>query len=281
MNYIFLNLKRFDIPTACGGVNSIAPASEWAEHIIRAIKDDLDALAEHTEFAIFFPEAHIIPAAKAKNSSWKLGCQGVYRDDVSKGGNFGAFTTGRTAKSMKALGCEYTIIGHCEERKDISSIIAAGNGNCPEAVNEILNKEVLQAQAAGLKVLFCVGEKTEEVGQRREVIRSQLIEGLKGVDLSNVVIGYEPLWAIGPGRPVPTAEDIREVTLLCKSIADCPVVYGGGLKEENAQMLASIGEMDGGLIALTRFKDDIGFYPEEYLRIIHKYLNKRAHLARA
>ncbi len=280
MNYIFLNLKRFDIPTACGGVNSIAPASEWAEHIIRSVEDELDALAEQTEFAIFFPEAHIIPAAKVKGSAWKLGCQGVYRDDVSKGGNFGAFTTGRTAKSMSSLGCEYTIIGHCEERRDISGIIAAGNGDCPGAVNDILNKEVLQAQNAGLKVLFCVGETAEEVGQRREVISSQLIGGLKDVDLSRVVIGYEPLWAIGPDRPVPTAEDIRDVTLLCKSIVDCPVVYGGGLKEDNAEMLASIGEMDGGLIALTRFKDDIGFYPEEYLNIIHKYLDKRAQLAR-
>ena len=52
-----------------------------------------------------------------------------------------------------------------------------------------------------------------------------------------------------------------------------PVVYGGGLKEENAAMLSSIDEIDGGLIALTRFSGEIGFYPDEYLRIIDLYMN--------
>ena len=51
-----------------------------------------------------------------------------------------------------------------------------------------------------------------------------------------------------------------------------PVVYGGGLKTDNAAMLASIAEIDGGLIALTRFSGEIGFYPEEYLDIIRLYL---------
>ena len=52
------------------------------------------------------------------------------------------------------------------------------------------------------------------------------------------------------------------------------VVYGGGLKQDNAEMLASIPEIDGGLIALTRFQGDIGFYPEEYLEIIRIYMGK-------
>ena len=52
------------------------------------------------------------------------------------------------------------------------------------------------------------------------------------------------------------------------------VVYGGGLKKENAQMLAAIPEIDGGLIALTRFQGDIGFYPGEYLEILEEYLGK-------
>ena len=55
------------------------------------------------------------------------------------------------------------------------------------------------------------------------------------------------------------------------------MVYGGGLKKENAQMLAAIPEIDGGLIALTRFSGEIGFYPEEYLEIVHLYLNGCAH----
>lgn len=275
MEHIFLNLKRFDIPSSLGGVNSIAPPAKWAQYIIKSVKNELSAMSGEAEFTIFFPEAHIIEAAAAGREGWLLGCQGVYRSDVEPGGNFGAFTTSRTAKSMATLGCDYAIIGHCEERRDLSEIIVAGGGNDLEAVNRILNQEVLRAQEAGLKVLYCIGEKAEETGRWIEIIESQLKVGLAGADLSKVVIGYEPLWAIGPGRPVPTAEDIRKVALFSKSVVPCRIVYGGGLKEENAAMIASIDEMDGGLIALTNFSGDIGFYPDGYLRIIKSYFAGR------
>ena len=120
-------------------------------------------------------------------------------------------------------------------------------------------------------MLYCIGENADEVEKREEVLSAQLMEGLQGTDLSRVVIGYEPLWAIGPGRPVPTAEEIQAVARFVKSVVECPIVYGGGLKESNAAMIASIPEMDGGLIALTRFQGEIGFYPDEYLRIIENY----------
>lgn len=275
LEHIFLNLKRFDIPVSLGGVNSIAPPDQWAQYIISSVKDELAALSCKAEFTIFFPEAHMIQAASAGKEGWLLGCQGVHRSDVAPGGNFGAFTAGRTAKSMAALGCDYAIIGHCEERRDLAEIIADGGGKDFGAVNRILNQEVLRAQEAGLKVLYCVGEKAEETGRWIEVIESQLKVGLAGADLSRVVIGYEPLWAIGPGRPVPTAEDIRKVALFSKSVVPCRIVYGGGLKEENAPMIASIEEMDGGLIALTNFSGDIGFYPDGYLRIIRSYFSGR------
>lgn len=275
-----MNLKRFDIPVEYGGVNSIAPAGEWAAYIINAVEKELASYSSQAEFVIFFPEAHLIPAAKAGGACWHLGCQGVFRSDVEKGGNFGAFTTGRTAKSMAALGCDYTIIGHCEERRNLVGIMDACGGET-ESVHAILNQEVLRAQEAGMRVLFCVGEQAEETGRWQEVLRMQLTEGLKDVDLSKVVVGYEPLWAIGPGRPVPTAADIQKVAAFVKSVVDCPVVYGGGLKEENAAMIASIPEMDGGLIALTRFQGEIGFYPEEYLRIIRRYFEGRASQAEA
>ena len=72
------------------------------------------------EFAMYFPEVHLLNAAKAKteDSPIKVGCQSVYRADTAVGGNFGAFTTNRPASAMVAAGCETTIIGHCEERND-------------------------------------------------------------------------------------------------------------------------------------------------------------------
>lgn len=271
MKHIFLNLKRFDIPRELGGVNAIAAPFEWAEYIVKSVDEALSAYDRDGEFVIFFPEAHILSAARTGMRHCILGCQGVFCEDVAKGGNFGAFTTERTAKSMAALGCKYTIIGHCEERRDLAAVMNLGGGTA-KGVHGILNREVLRAGEAGLKVLFCVGENAEEMNQWEDVIRRQLQEGLAGADLSNVVIGYEPLWAIGPGRPVPAAEDIQRVVRFIKSLVNCPVVYGGGLKEENSAIIAGIPEMDGGLIALTRFQGEIGFYPDEYLRIIHNYL---------
>lgn len=273
MKYIFLNLKRFDIPKQLGGVNSIAPAEDWAGCITRSVRTELAGYGDEAEFAVFFPEAHILSAAREGTGNLRLGCQGVHREDVAPGGNFGAFTTMRTAKSMRAIGCDWTIIGHCEERRELHALADAFGGD-HSVVDTLLNAEVLSAQAAGLKVLFCVGENTEETDRRGQVLRTQLTAGLRGADLDRVVIGYEPLWAIGPGRPVPSAEDISAAAGCIKDIVTCPVVYGGGLKQANAGMLASVPEIDGGLIALTRFSGDIGFYPDEYLEIIRLYLGR-------
>ena len=118
-----------------------------------------------------------------------------------------------------------------------------------DAVNRLLNQEIKCAVKAGLKVLYCIGETSEEQKDWKNTLRKQLEIGLDGVNKESVAIAYEPVWA-------------------------APVVYGGGLKSDNAQMLASIPEIDGGLIALTRFSGEIGYYPEEYLEIIQKYMKK-------
>ena len=226
------------------------------------------------EFAMFFPEAHVLTAAGAlcEGSPVKVGCQGVFRQDTAEGGNFGAFTTSRTANAARALGCSCVLIGHCEERKDKAGILAAGGGD-PSAVNKILNQEIREAVRAGLKVLYCIGETSEEQPRWQEVLRTQLEEGLKDVDKGCVTIAYEPVWAIGPGKTPPDKEYIQKIGAFVKEITGgMDVVYGGGLKQDNAAMLASVPDMDGGLIALTRFSGEIGFYPEEYLEIVKLYL---------
>jgi triosephosphate isomerase (TIM) len=275
MKYIFLNLKRFDIPRNLGGVNSIAPIGEWGKFIIENTQEKLEKFdANNVEFIMFFPEAHLIGAvnAKGQNSPIKIGCQSVFRDDTAVGGNFGAFTSNRTANAVKSMGCEYTLIGHCEERRDKLGIMLEAGVNDTDAVNRLLNKEVKCAINSGLKVLYCIGETSEEQGNWEEVLRKQLKIGLDGVDSSKVIIAYEPVWAIGPGKIPPAREYIEKIASFVKNETNgMPVVYGGGLKSDNAKMLASIPQIDGGLIALTRFSGEIGFYPEEYLEIIDVY----------
>lgn len=274
MKHIYLNLKRFDIPREKGGVNSIAAPSEWGKYIVENTQDKLKEFKD-VEFALFFPEAHLIPAVSAKNdcSPVKVGTQGLFWADTAVGGPFGAFTTSLTGNAASSLGAEYALIGHCEERNKLAAILSEAGVTDSSAVNRILNREILAAQKAGLKVLYCIGEKDSELDKWDSVLFEQLSIGLSGVDKNNVAVAYEPIWSIGPGKTPADKPYITKVAKFVKaSTGGLSVVYGGGLKVDNAEMLSSIDEIDGGLIALTRFQGEIGFYPDEYIEIIKTYL---------
>lgn len=278
MKHIYLNLKRFDITPELGGVNRLASPADWGATVAGSIKDVADKYAGVAEFAAFLPEAHLIGAAgAAAGSVLGIGSQGVHSADTAPGGNFGAFTTLRTGNSVAQLGCGWALIGHCEERMNLRSLMGEAGAGATEieaAVNRVLSREVKAAQAAGLKVLFCMGERSEEVDAWEEVLTAQVTQGLEGCNLENVRIAYEPVWSIGPGKTPADAPYITKVARLLKGInPSVDVVYGGGLKSDNAAMLAGIDEIDGGLIALTRFAGEIGFYPEEYAEIVDLYLN--------
>ena len=237
MKHIFLNLKRFEIPPCFGGVNRLCDVREWGPYIVSMTQEALKAYSpEEVEFVQFFPEAHIIGAlsARSEGSPVKIGCQSIYRKTTAIGGNFGAFTGDRPASAMISEALPRTMVG-----------------------------------------LYCLGEKSEEQERWEEVLGEQLEIGLAGVDKSKVVIGYEPIWSIGPGKTPADKEYITKIARFVKETADgIDIVYGGGLKLANSEMLASIPEIDGGLIALTRFSGNIGFYPDEYIQIIHSYLGK-------
>ena len=278
MKHIFLNLKRFDVPVSLGGVNRIAPLNEWGTYIVKNTQEALKKYdPSEVEFVQYFPEAHLLNAvaARCENSPVQVGCQSVYRMNTAVGGNFGAFTTNRPVSIMKAMDVNYTIIGHCEERNDKMGILTEAGVVDTKAVNRILNQEIKLAVANGMKVLYCIGEKDTELENWDEVLREQLEIGLEGVDKSQVVIGYEPIWSIGPGKTPAGKDYITKIARFVKEVTGgIDVVYGGGLKVDNAEMLASIEEIDGGLIALTRFQGEIGFYPDEYIEIIRTYLGK-------
>ncbi len=277
MKHIYLNLKRFDVPREYGGVNSLAPLNKWAETIIESTQKKLSKYKNSdVEFVQFYPELHLLEAVKALDSDSliKIGSQGVYRDDVEIGKNFGALTTNLPAAILSELGCKYTLIGHCEERNDIRGIIEASGKADEDAISKILNKEILAAQERDIKVLYCIGENNNQQTEWQNVLYNQIYFGLEGAKKSDIVLAYEPIWSIGPGKQPADKEYITKVAkFIKKEFGDIDIVYGGGLKQDNASMLASIDEISGGLIALTRFQEDIGFYPDEYLEIIDLYLN--------
>ncbi len=308
MNQIFVNLKRFDVPRSVGGLCPVEDPIAWIETVItETIKQKLGT-RDDLRLTYLLPEGLVAAAVHClrnypadERKGINIGCQGVHWEDVQSGKNFGAFTTSVPAKAAAGLGSQWSIIGHSEERRAKFQIMQAYEPELerdPErrvranlSIDHLIQSEVDCALNAGLKVLMCIGETAEERGagefdeqkvRIKEILKAQLLTGLQNaaqaVQEQKVVIGYEPVWAIGPGKTPPGEEYIAFVSELIKQLIrefagiEIPVVYGGGLKEENASMIASVETIDGGLVALTRFTGDIGFNVEDLKGIIAKYL---------
>ena len=118
-----------------------------------------------------------------------------------------------------------------------------------DAVNRLLNQEIKCAVKAGLKVLYCIGETSEEQKDWKNTLRKQLETGLDGADKENVAIAYEPVWAMDRQN---TARQrlYTDGGRFVKEVTRSSCCIWRRLKSDNAQMLASIPEIDGGLIAL-------------------------------
>ncbi len=309
MAYIFVNLKRFDVPRRLGGVCPVEDPQEWIESVIE--QSVTLGLADRvgTRLTYLLPEAQLLPAVRQRRGyaedrvrNLAIGSQGVFWDDIQPGGNFGAFTTLLPPTAARNLGCTWSIIGHSEERKAKLGLLEAflpATTSAPalarqakETIDRVINREVRGALAAGLDVLLCVGETAAERGEGdfaeqqpriKAVLERQLRLGLNEAETAGraLVIGYEPVWAIGPGKIPPGQEYIAFVSAYIKETVKAafgfepPVVYGGGLKEENAAMLAGIPTIDGGLVALTRFTGEIGFEPEGLHKIVERYEEAR------
>lgn len=168
MKYICLNLKRFEVPRELGGVNSFAPVLEWGSQVVSQTQQGLRPHQDKARFFQYLPEAHLLPALQAlgEDAPITLGCQGLHWQDVTPGGNFGAFTSLRPAAAMRALGVGSAIIGHCEERRAKAELLAAAGLSEFGAVNRLLNQELLCAANAG------INRKAEEatIAAHRQVL---------------------------------------------------------------------------------------------------------------
>ncbi len=179
----------------------------------------------------------------------------------------GAFTGEVSPGMLKSSGVEYVIIGHSERRL------------YHHEENELLNRKVKLALAEGLKPIYCCGEVLEEreSGKLYDVVRKQVEVGLKGLtgeEMSQVVIAYEPVWAIGTGV-VATPEQAQEmhkyirdllVELFDDQTADeMTLLYGGSCKPSNARELFANPDVDGGLIGGASLK------AEDFLGIVNAY----------
>jgi triosephosphate isomerase len=185
-----------------------------------------------------------------KGSPVKLGAQNMYFEDK------GAFT-GEISPLMLTGLCEYVILGHSERRQYFGE------------TNEIINKKVRAALKAGLKPILCVGESLAqyEAGKTEAVVTDHVVGSLKDIPASNnLVIAYEPVWAIGTGKAA-TSEQANKIIGIVRRIVvklygdafaqNLRILYGGSVTADNITELMKQPEIDGGLVGGASLKVDV------------------------
>lgn len=219
--------------------------------------EELKPLVESDTVDVVYcvPAIDIIPVVNAvKGTNVKVGAENMYFEEK------GAFTGEISASMLKDAGVEYVIIGHSERREYFGETDA------------LLNKKVKKAIEAGIIPILCCGETLEqrEMGVTLDWIRLQIKSDLEGVaasDVANLVIAYEPIWAIGTGKTA-TSDQAEEV---CKAVRDCiremyddstaesvRIQYGGSVNAANAAELFAKPNIDGGLVGGASLKADFG-----------------------
>lgn len=187
----------------------------------------------------------------------KLGAQNIYFEPK------GAYT-GEVSPLMLADLCEYVIIGHSERRQYFGE-----NGG-------IVNKKVKAALTVGLKPILCIGERLEdnEAGRTEEVVTEQLKSSLAGIDyLDELVIAYEPVWAIGTGKAATGEQANGTIGFIRYSVSqlfgkpvshDMRILYGGSVTAANATEFMQQPEIDGALVGGASLK------ATEFLNIVRQ-----------
>ena len=184
-----------------------------------------------------------------QNSKYTIGAQNV--SEKVNGG-----TTGEvSASQLKSLGCKYSIVGHSERREMFN-----------EQSENLVNK-ITRLFEQNLKVIFCIGEKLElrEAGTTKDFVGKQIIDVFDNIDrtkLEDIIIAYEPIWAIGTGL-TPTNDEIIDVISYIKDLVkdkynkELKVLYGGSVSQKNIDELNQMEIVDGYLIggASTKVED--------------------------
>tara|TARA_A100001234_G_scaffold89897_1_gene79192 strand:- start:3275 stop:4009 length:735 start_codon:yes stop_codon:yes gene_type:complete len=189
-----------------------------------------------SKFKIIYlpPNTLICPMAQmVKNTKIEVGAQNCHHQE-----NYGALTGSVNAKMVKGVGAKYVILGHSENRQTGES-------------DKLINLKIKTALKNGLKVIFCIGEKIKDKRNKKtnSVLSKQIKLGLKGVKLNNIIIAYEPVWAIGSGL-IPKSDELFKTINFIKSKfrKKLKILYGGSVNNKNINELKTIRNIDGFLV---------------------------------
>ncbi len=188
----------------------------------------------------------------AKGTNVKIGAQNMHYEES------GAFTGEIAPAMLKEIDVDYVIIGHSERRQYFAE------------TNETVNKKVLKALEVEITPIMCCGETLEEreAGKMEEVIKTQIVAGLKDVTAANIpdmVIAYEPIWAIGTGVTA-TSEQANDAVAFIRTLVkelyteevseSIQIQYGGSVKPANVEEIMNQTDIDGALVGGAALKAD-------------------------
>lgn len=233
-----------------------ATTNELLNDIIKGLSDGLLLNVD----VVVCPPFTSLEMAKEllQNKKIGLGAQNIHQKDE------GAYTGEVSAPMLKSLNCTYVILGHSERRQYFGE------------TNHLVNAKVKNALKNELKPILCVGETLEEREKNihKKIVDEQVtlcLKDLSKYDMKNVVIAYEPVWAIGTGKTA-TPEQANEMHVLIREALEnlfgketaenTRILYGGSMNDKNSAELLAKPDIDGGLIGGASLK------AESFIRIV-------------
>lgn len=236
-----------------GGNWKMNTNSDSSSALARGVAEACESVQGSVELVVFPPAPYLVGVRSilnSRSSAISVGAQDLYFEGE------GAFTGEVSIAMATDCGCTQALAGHSERRHVIGES------------DELVNAKVKAMLEGGLTCVLCIGEKLEEreAGQTNEVNERQLRTGLADVgqrQMENVVIAYEPVWAIGTGKTA-SPEDAQETHAFIRGLINeiygedvasrTRIIYGGSVKPSNASSLFAQPDIDGGLIGGASLK---------------------------
>jgi triosephosphate isomerase len=245
-------------------------AGNWKMHMthtdavsfVKRLQEELAKISTSYEIVVIPPFTSLFPVSTVIDKGiLKLGAQNVFYERE------GAYTGEISPVMLKALGCDYVIVGHSERRKYFAES------------DEMIARKLKAVLIEGMTPILCVGETLEqrEKGRHKEVVESQLVSDLAYLsvdEIKRIVIAYEPVWAIGTGHNA-TPEQAQEMHEFIRNIleeklgaSDVPILYGGSVKPENIRDISAMKDVDGALVggASIKVESFVGIILNAYQR---------------
>ncbi len=234
-------------------MRKIVIAGNWKMHknqaeslaFVQTFKSEIDNTEESREIVLCAPFTSLaIMSKNLHGSRIKLGAQNIHWEEK------GAYTGEIAGEMLTEIGVTYVIIGHSERRQYFGE------------TDETVNLRLKAAQSYGLKPILCVGETKQQrdAGETESIIINQIKQDLVDIDQSNLIIAYEPIWAIGTGDTCDSVEANRVIGIIRQQLnnQDVPIQYGGSVKPNNIDEIMAQSEIDGALVGGASL-DPVGF----------------------